>query len=48
MVADRLGRSAIGFELSEDYAGQAKLRVAADRGDDRAGWLFDVQSEPAE
>ena len=47
LVADRLGRSAIGFELSEEYAGQAETRVAADRGGDRAGWLFDMPSEVA-
>lgn len=41
MVADRLGRNAIGFELSDEHAERAQRRVAADRGSESAGWLFD-------
>jgi hypothetical protein len=32
MVADRLQRNAIGFELSDDYARQAETRINSDRG----------------
>lgn len=32
VVADRLQRNAIGFELSDDYAGQSERRINKDRG----------------
>ena len=42
MVADRLNRNAIGFELSDEHTERAQRRVTSDRGDGADGWLFDV------
>jgi len=42
VVARRIGRRAIGFELHEDFATEARRRIAADLADDVQGSLFGV------
>lgn len=41
LVADRLQRHAIGFELGDDHVQQAEDRIA----DDRGGGLLDLMEE---
>lgn len=43
LVADRLQRNAIGFELGDGYVAQAENRISADRG----GGLLDLMEEGA-